>query len=920
MSMMSGKRKNPIATHMDEAYALYMKMHDNKAPTASRFKLFVNSNKRCQMTGIDYVTADRYLSKKGRRRTRPEESLAHLAEFASLPYVPRWRRPKRKSTLSSTTGASSSKQVKKNQHNLPLDFALSNLFEDVLDLFVEHMTDREAQHLGKMDTLDHRCSNGLYLTAKVVQKSGTKYKIRYKHNKNDVWSDYRCELYRFARHHSITRRPPHRMFNIMIGEGVDVNPMKKGKRLGWREGVLVEKDCNSGQVKVQYTSKKGRKYHHWAHLDNVKEISPHTSMAGTFVPLHPFVPLHRFTPQILCYHIKTWVLGDANYQNNLLQTKLKFKQRKLHGRMIHAQPMKNTKDMMEKDLLLSSCVTPKTFDIIMAFCEQWKEENSDYLESRSTKQIAHILLRHPLDRLLQRIVNEDIDGKRFIESVIAFDEDIISEETGWDEQEVYQIQSMLFRHHTFTKSQFEQNMNHVLDKQYATTLSEDIRDMIKQVMSQHNIEDIHYNIKHALSIDVFADSVMNMVDEWTVWAQNDCKESSKSNEEKELIVMQIYHAIAQCFVFDSIHDVLLALQHWVCNNCGNCNVNSYVNSSFTTNVPVCILCGMSQIDQIILKLRHHECYTMVNDVNITHCAIDSKESKSDDESIDKLIEEAINNDGLFNLLCPNKHHKHPCVSTLRLANKLIQYKRWLHTIYKEKGSDCIGETVKVDIAKIMDPNIFKNTFMQCIKDIESITDDNLRSITQLMQRNIQNIFDINMFVNSNQNNQKTFSETLRKYTKISDASCSNLYRVISKAIQAIAKTTPVDHNVLKETFLEQAALIHKQTELLTQMFEYNTDNIADIRLFAKIKPLAFGKLIRENTAIRVPTGVKLYRSIKEPLKQRAQREQFGQFLSDLDIVTIHKDYHHILDVHINHGNKETMKYVFRFFNLLVHYR
>eukprot|EP01083_Nonionella_stella_P196283 722370_1 len=621
-----------------------------------------------------------------------------------------------------------------------------------------------------------------------------------------------------------------------------------------------------------------------------------------------FVPLHHFTPQTLCFHIKQWVLADEDYQNNLSEIKRKFVQRDLHGRMICTQPMNNTKDMMEKDLLSTSLVTPKTFDIIMTYCKECKDTNINSLESKSPQEIAHVLFSYPLDRLLERIISQPIDGKRFIQSVIAPNDDIIAAETGWDEEEVYQIQSMLFRHHTFTKSQFEQNMNDILAKKYAATLSEDIRDAIKGVMSQHNVDEVHYRIKNALSIDEFADSVMNMVDEWT------------QKDENEWIVMQIYHVIAQCFVFDASNDLLLALQHWICNNCGNCNVNSCVNSSFTTGVTMCTMCGMHQVNQIILKLRHHDSYTMVNDVSKSYCATDSKESESDDKSIDKLIEEAINNDGLFNLLCPNKHHKHPCVSTLRLANKLIQYKRWLHTIYKEKGSDCIGETVKVDIAKIMDPNIFKNTFMQCIKDIESITDDNLRSITQLMQRNIQNIFDINMFVNSNQNNQKTFSETLRKYTKISDASCSNLYRVISKAIQAIAKTTPVDHNVLKETFLEQAALIHNQTELLKQMFEYNTDNIADIRLFAKIKPLAFGKLIRENTAIRVPTGVKLYRSIKEPLKQRAQREQFGQFLSDLDIVTIHKDYHHILDVHINHGNKETMMNVFRFFNLVVHYR
>eukprot|EP01084_Bolivina_argentea_P108562 194021_1 len=55
------------------------------------------------------------------------------------------------------------------------------------------------------------------------------------------------------------------------------------------------------------------------------------------------------------------------------------------------------------------------------------------------------------------------------------------------------------------------------------------------------------------------------------------------------------------------------------------------------------------------------------------------------------------------------------------------------------------------------------------------------------------------------------------------------------------------------------------------------------------------------------------------LKTQAQRKQFGAFLSELDINIINKDYYHILNTHINHGDKNTIKNALRFFENVVHY-
>eukprot|EP01084_Bolivina_argentea_P309521 535397_1 len=80
----------------------------------------------------------------------------------------------------------------------------------------------------------------------------------------------------------------------------------------------------------------------------------------------------------------------------------------------------------------------------------------------------------------------------------------------------------------------------------------------------------------------------------------------------------------------------------------------------------------------------------------------------------------------------------------------------------------------------------------------------------------------------------------------------------------------------------------------------------------KVKKLTNGK-------IKPVYSGKLYSAVANALKYKAQTLQFGEFLSDLDMDIIEKDYHHILKSHINDGNKTTMKNAFLFFKAAVHF-
>eukprot|EP01083_Nonionella_stella_P304723 1060145_1 len=89
--------------------------------------------------------------------------------------------------------------------------------------------------------------------------------------------------------------------------------------------------------------------------------------------------------------------------------------------------------------------------------------------------MADILFHYPLNRLLQRIKNERIDGSQLIESLTRTStnsklehqlhiREIIAKETGWVPNEVRQILLVLFRHHTWTKSEFTHNMDRIWAK------------------------------------------------------------------------------------------------------------------------------------------------------------------------------------------------------------------------------------------------------------------------------------------------------------------------------------------------------------------------------------------------------------------------------------------------------------------------
>eukprot|EP01084_Bolivina_argentea_P276244 471332_1 len=252
----------------------------------------------------------------------------------------------------------------------------------------------------------------------------------------------------------------------------------------------------------------------------------------------------------------------------------------------------------------------------------------------------------------------------------------------------------------------------------------------------------------------------------------------------------------------------------------------------THNLKNCNLCGVSHIDSIVLKIRNHDTFIMVNMETVADDDERNDEEREDEkmDGIDTVIKKVIEFNKI-DLFCWNRNDSKSCPSILRLARNLIIYKQWLSEINNKSGD--IVNTIEVDIHKFIDDKTFKNIFIQSAESVPRITQNNMKSLMKMLDDNVDDIANIETFLKTN---RKTFAISIKKQTKM--------------------------------------------------------------------KPAASGKLHKEITKI---------------LKEEAQRRQFGAFLSKSNLNNIDYDYHHILHSHINDGNKNSIKNVFRFYNNCIHF-
>eukprot|EP01084_Bolivina_argentea_P049110 90376_1 len=331
-----------------------------------------------------------------------------------------------------------------------------------------------------------------------------------------------------------------------------------------------------------------------------------------------------------------------------------------------------------------------------------------------------------------------------------------------------------------------------------------IVDKIKNVFV--GVETLHYKIKHGKEIQEFSDKVINMVDELVQLNDEKLKKSSNDKDAYlgEDLIKRIYEVVSSCFVASIYHEndryieddtlhqmVLLTKQEWICHNCSNHNFSRFIGGELCTDLSICSLCGIKQIDSTILKLKNHDTFVMINNAH-RNCD-DKKEREMDSkDDVEDLIELALESEAI-NLYCPNRNDTVMCPAFMRLAKNLIRYKRWVFAVYQNtKGNDQINQTTQINIPRFIDNDTYKKIFIQCAEKmndnkLESITQNiktinmnQLKSITTMLAYNKDGIGEVQMFLKLN---RKEFTKIIREHTKILPAVGVKIYKNIKIALE-----------------------------------------------------------------------------------------------------------------------------------------
>eukprot|EP01084_Bolivina_argentea_P270527 460024_1 len=563
--------------------------------------------------------------------------------------------------------------------------------------------------------------------------------------------------------------------------------------------------------------------------------------------LSKFKALHNFTANDIQLVFKWWIYNDVKYKKRLSKTMKIFSDRKITESVLIANAandnMDNIKNMLETDL--KPFMTEKTFEIMLddflAYLGRQRENSEDITDKKYAEQLGYDAYNFVVNELFKKILDDQLNGQMFIED-FQQQNHWIQEITGWEDFEIYQIQSVLFKYHVCTESQLQKHMKNVLTNRFGETLSRSIQKHIKNYSNEFKIEleELYYKIKNGQKIQTFSDMLTNMIDELVN------EEHKNENYDNEIFIREIYEAIVDCFVvndaitkqsnINAIPYNLESQQCWQCAYCSNNNFNHYIDGKINNELLTCSLCGITRTSSIIAILKDYDTYLMLNDrqnSNKNHQQLDKKDDAN--HAIDLLIQTAQSHNK-FDLTCLTRNDNHQCPAILRMVKNLIIYKKWMQTIDINKCGN--KKPMKIDISDI-------NTFIE-----ENIDDQMYKDI---------------------------LLESAQSIEKISKNNIESL-----------------------QSFIDNVGVISKAKQ--------NWNNRK-----------AFRQMIIENTNINRTGAIKIWRTVKKRIQRKAEVQHFGNFLTDLDINTIDKDYHHIVNAHLHNGNRSTLENVFKFFGHVVHY-
>ena len=95
--------------------------------------------------------------------------------------------------------------------------------------------------------------------------------------------------------------------------------------------------------------------------------------------------------------------------------------------------------------------------------DEYTKRHPNEAQSMTAPEIAYLIFNLPIHRVLERILNDDINGQSFIDKY-QNNEKWIKRDTGWSNDDIVQIEAILFRHSSMTKDEIITILDNAMNK------------------------------------------------------------------------------------------------------------------------------------------------------------------------------------------------------------------------------------------------------------------------------------------------------------------------------------------------------------------------------------------------------------------------------------------------------------------------
>eukprot|EP01084_Bolivina_argentea_P123087 218159_1 len=415
---------------------------------------------------------------------------------------------------------------------------------------------------------------------------------------------------------------------------------------------------------------------------------------------NPDQPLHALSKYDVPNIIKCWVLNDVDHIDKSKAILTIIMEQSLSGEQLITLD-EHLRVVLEKAIL--QYMTHASFDRVMCYLEKQLTENVEEIKAKTEQDISELIVDYVLNDLIQQIVDKDINGAKIAENNNLF-VSWIQHVTGWEKNEIVQINSVLLKYKTRTSKELQSELYNKLQDEFDDKIARLVCNRIDDL--NLDLPSLQLKIKNGELIEQEQETLMNVI------------QSVEENFENFTFIHNVYKLFAQCFTMKS--------DEWTCFNCGNCN---YLMHKKNTKLLFCILCGIKQLTSTIYALKGSDTFAMVSKT------INKDELHDEVKQEEKLAAD----DCEIDIVCPNTLEHSACPSMVRLSKQMIFYQSWINRICSENnGKDDIAFTTHVD-TKNLNNEIFTKIFITSSKRALKMDRDKTSQLERLLKENIINI-------------------------------------------------------------------------------------------------------------------------------------------------------------------------------------